>query len=64
MEVIPNRANPYSDWGSHWEIWTTIDEITEINEDKPNTPNKPDNEPTSPLLPNNDSTKVCPCVIL
>ena len=55
---------PYSDWGSHWEIWTTIDEITEINEDKPNIPNKPDNEPTSPLLPDNDSTKVCPCVIL
>ena len=21
---------PYRDWGSHWEIWTTIDDVSEV----------------------------------
>lgn len=26
---------PYSDWGSHWEIWTTIDSINYVSPKKP-----------------------------
>lgn len=38
---------PYSDWGSHWEIWTTIDEksyIEDIEKDEKDSGYDPDSE--------------------
>ena len=46
----------YEDWGSHWEIWTTIDSKSEYI--KPPNPDPPPNPEPIPV-----SDRVCPCVI-
>ena len=60
---------PYSEWGSHWEIWTTVDLDTEIQ--KPEPVIEPDDKPyidpirpIEPLLPTDEETYTCPCTIL
>ena len=48
----------YADWGSHWEIWTTIDDKSYI---KPPSP-KPKDEPTPDVQPNdNEEYEVVTC---
>lgn len=56
---------PFDEWGSHWEIWTTIDMVTEFK-DQDN--ESDDVDPVRPVDPrhldNDDESNYCPCIIL
>jgi C1A family cysteine protease len=47
----------YDQWGSHWEIWTTIDNISNVNK-----PEEKKDQDDIDIL--EDTTQSCPCIII